>query len=135
MHFIIFLLIVWSLGFFYRWEHRSYRRGLAVLAAHLRAHPGDIPAGSDWRITRRQGGAVYLKRRFHVATAAAAARYAVPVAAFWCLLLGLHSWPAALAYLALTCLKWFALATVLEPAENIYSLRLGGLVLFSEGLG
>jgi len=142
MHFILFILCLWTAGMFHRWEHHRFIAELRRLHGTLRPLAGDKPAlkktlaSEDWRATGLPPGRMVLKRAFNVRTRADALRYGVPVALVAVLLVGMQAWALGAAYGALIALRWFGgvVDLNLSAQDARYDVRVFGLRLFGEYL-
>lgn len=136
MKYPVFLLLLWAMGLFYRWEHRLFIRELSMLAPGLKEKGAQALAGKDWRIVRVEAEGVYaLRRAFQIKTRADALRYGLPLLFFCIILFVLKDWIFALGYAGLVALKWFICEAVVHTAGAFrYDVRIFGRRLFGEGL-
>lgn len=133
MLFVIFILLLFALSRFYRWEHLLFERELRQWRQtefaddYLRQH--------DWRVVARPEGRICLRRAFHVRTRADLLRYAVPVIAFCVILFVLKSWIFSGLYLVVIAVKWFAAVTdVYTGTPPRYQVRISDYSLFGDTL-
>lgn len=131
MNFIVFMLLVYLLGLFHRFEHRTMIRDLTRLAPLLPLQNG-VPAGHDWRQTGGGADAPQLKRGFDVPDRAALLRYALPIVFAAAMMLALQGFTMAGVYILLCTAKWFGLGVTLTRTE--YKITAGRLTLLREDL-
>ncbi len=132
--FVLFIAVLFTLGLFYRWEHRvmiaDLRRALPALQADR-----TLTAAHDWRIVSQGAGTWVLRRSFHVPDKTAAGRYAAPVLLAAVMMIGLGNIPLGLGYAAFCIIKWFAVDTELQASPlHAYSVKLAGIKMFGEPL-
>jgi hypothetical protein len=131
MVFIVFMLLVYALALFHRFEHRVMIRDLARLAQALPLQ-GSVPEGHDWRQTGGTAAAPQLKRGFEVPDRTALLRYALPVVFAAAIMIALQDFTMAGVYILLCTAKWFALGVVLTRTD--YKIMLGTVTLLREDL-
>jgi len=141
MMFFVFILLIYGMGLFHRFEHRAM---IADLRALLPLVPmaGEPPAPHDWRRCGGTDAKPLLKRAFNPRGAAAALRYAMPVLFAAVMLIVLQAYVFAACYIALCAVKWFAVSAELAPRDDNtkdsrkgrYTLRLGTWTLLGEDI-
>ncbi|MDY0009176.1 MAG: hypothetical protein RBS08_05680 [Bdellovibrionales bacterium] len=135
MAFVIFLLLVYGLCLFHRFEHRVMIKDLARLVPFLPLQNG-IPAGHDWRQAGGNAETPLLKRAFHIYGKDDVLRYAVPVMAAAVILIALQSFVFAGGYILFCLIKWFCTAAELHGADTAkpagYKIKCGHSVLWQE---
>lgn len=131
MNFIVFILLIYLLALFHRFEHRAMIADLTRLSALLPLQ-GGVPAGHDWRRTGGTHDAPRLKRGFDVPDKKAALRYALPVVFAAAMMIVLQDFMLAGIYTGLCAVKWFGLSVVLTPAD--YRVMAGKATLLREAL-
>ncbi|MDP2204749.1 MAG: hypothetical protein Q8K65_00415 [Alphaproteobacteria bacterium] len=131
MNFLIFILLVYFLALFHRFEHRVMIRDLARLAGCLPLEDG-VPEGHDWRQTGGTKEAPQLKRGFDIPDKTAVLRYALPIVFAAAMMIALQDFTMAGVYILLCTAKWFALGVTLTRAE--YKITLGRFTLLREAL-
>lgn len=142
MQFFAFITIFFATAMFHQREHRLLVGELRDLQKKLSdAAPSESSLeeklkGEDWRLVSLRGTQAGLRRAFEVPGIEAMLRYAVPVALFCLMLLGLQNWIMPGVYALVMVLKWFVSVTVLDtdPYLPRYEVRMFGLRLFGEGL-
>jgi hypothetical protein len=131
MHFIVFMLLVYTLALFHRFEHRAMVADLSRLAADLPLRCG-VPRGHDWRQTGGTEEAPQLKRGFELPDRTAVLRYALPVVFAAAMMIVLQDFTLAGGYVALCAAKWFGLSVTLT--RGAYAVSAGGITLLKDSL-
>jgi len=131
MAFIIFMLLVYLMALFHRFEHRAMIADLARMAACLPLD-GGVPKGHDWRQTGGTNDAPQLKRGFDVPDKTAVLRYALPVFFAAAMMIALQDFMLAGAYILLCTAKWFGFGVTLTRDD--YKITLGHFTLLREAL-
>jgi len=135
MTFIIFIAVVFALGFFHRWEHRVMIADLKQVLPLLKTGSTEIPVGQDWRIVSRTDRYWTLRRAFHVPDRAAAVRYAVPVLLAAVMMIGLANILLGMGYALFCAVKWFWVEiNVKTDTPAAYTVQCAGIKIFGEPL-
>lgn len=137
MMFVVFIALIYAIGFFHRFEHREMIRDLRALLPLLPLG-ADMPPPHDWRRTGGTAERPQLKRAFNPATARAATRYALPVLFTVVLIIVLQAYIFATAYAAVCMVKWFYLHAELtrqpQTGKGSYALLIGNWQILGEDL-
>lgn len=136
MMFFVFMLLVYAMAFFHRFEHRAMIEDLRALLPLLPLG-ADIPPPHDWRQSGGTPDTPRLLRAFRPANGRARLRYALPVLFAAVMMIVLQTYVFAACYIAACAVKWFLLKPELtrstqDAAKGSYALFIGSWRVMGE---